>query len=756
MRDIAVRHLGQTRAGADDYVLTRTSARVGAHITQTELSRDQQSLLDSGLFADARILLEPLDDGVRIIYEVRHRLRFMPPARIDGNRRLGKAKIRDLLKLAEGDLIDEALLAERCDAIRAAYRDRHYPDSEITAHILPLQDGFATVTLSISEGAHQRVSTYKFNGNHSIDYSTLRAAVKQPARFNPFKRFYREWRRLAADAEAVKDAVRLVYLDEGYLDVALEVSETVSDGGRIVEVSIVEGPRYTLGGVSVAGATKFPRAELERLAGQALAPGDPAGRRRIQDASRLLRERYGSDGYVDTRVRAYTPLAAGSVSNAPIVDIRFDIIEGPRAWVNSIAIRGNTRTKDKVIRREIGLLPGDVLNEVQAENSRLRLENLGYFERVQMDQVPVRGNEARRDIVYEVAEKNTGQLMVGAGFSSVDKIIGFATVSQANFDLFNWPYFHGGGQKLNLSLEAGSETRNIEFSLTEPWFMDRRMSLTGEAYLRQRLYNEYDVQRLGGGAGLTLPLKYGRINFRYNLEKVSLKNIQPGDFHYLDDPERVYRFTDEDDSYLNAPFRATWLYDSRNRAFVPTKGTRGSVFGEVSGPFTGSDNRVYRLGAETRTWIPLWLGHVLSLSARGESVDTYGNQDQVKIGDRLFLGGGRTVRGFRYRDIGTKVLPDEGTSGRRYHPVGGLSMAMASAEYTIPIAKVLRLAAFYDVGGVWSDSFDVDLDSLAHSTGMGIRFDFPGFPIRIDYAKPLRYDDDYTRGERFVLWIGFE
>jgi outer membrane protein insertion porin family len=345
--------------------------------------------------------------------------------------------------------------------------------------------------------------------------------------------------------------------------------------------------------------------------------------------------------------------------------------------------------------------------------------------------------------------------MIGAGFSSVDKIIGFAEVSQSNFDLFNWPYFHGGGQKLRASMEIGSESRNVEVSLTEPWFLDRRLSLSGEVYRRELSYDQYDVTRLGGGPGLTVPLRYGRVNFRYAIEKVTLDDLQAGDFVYHDDPTRAYRFTDENDDYLNAPFRVTWMYDTRNRAFVPTRGTRGSIFAEVNGPLTGGDNEIVKVGTDFRHWFPLWAGHVLSLHARAESVESYGDTETVPIGDRLFLGGGRTVRGFRYRDIGTKVLPAEGAEGR-YHPVGGLTMAMASAEYTIPVFKVLRLAAFYDVGGVWSESFDADLDRLASSAGLGIRFDFPGFPIRIDYAVPVEYDDDYTRSERFVLWIGFE
>ncbi len=756
VRDIRVRHAGPVAAGDDGYVLTHVTARRGDYVSQRDLSRDQRALLDTGLFSDVRVLLEPADDGVRVVYEVRRRPRFQPPAAVEGNRRLGDKKIRELLGLAAGDLIDDAVLAERCDRIRAEYRKRRYADAQVTVAIEPRADGLAGVTVRIAEGRGPAFGGFVFHGNRAVDSATLRAALGQPARLNPLRPFYREWRVRAFDFEAVRDAVRRVYHERGYLDVRVAPPrlETRAGGAPQLHVEIGEGPAYKVGAVEITGVTLFPQPEIEAAAASAIRPGSPAARGAIRSAERLVRDFYGRRGYVDTVVRAST-IAAGGDTAAPAVTLRLDVKEGVLAHVRSIAIRGNSRTKDKVIRREIALAPGALLDEVQAERSRLRLENLGFFESVRFHEVPDRDDPSRRDLVYEVEEKNTGQLMVGAGFSSDDKVIGFAEVSQANFDIANWPHFQGGGQKLRASLELGSETRNVELSLTEPWFLDRRLALSVEAFRRERGYDEYDVTRLGGGAGLTVPLVVGRLNFRYTLEQITLDDIQSGDFVYAEDPGRGYRFTDEADDYLNAPFRISWLYDTRNRAFVPTRGTRGSIFAEISAPWTGSDMEIYKVGAEFRHWLPLWAGHVLSLQARAESVDAYGDDESVPIGDRLFLGGGRSIRGFRYRDVGPKVVPAESGQGR-YHPVGGQTLAMASAEYTVPLFQFLRLAAFYDVGGVWTEAFDADFGRLASSYGFGIRFDIPGFPIRLDYAIPIDYDDEYTRSERFVLWIGFE
>ncbi len=752
VRDIQVRHLDDAPADPA-YVLAHVAARPGHFVSQRELSRDQRTLLDTGRFSDVQILLEPLADGVRIIYAVRRRLRYLPPIAVRGARSLSASKVRDLIGLTEGDYVDDALLASRCGRVREEYRRRHYPEADVSATVIPAgTNGLGRVAVTIDEGVRRRLAGFIFEGNRAIDDATLRAALGQPGRFNPFAPFFRKWRRDANDFEFVRDSVRDLYLERGYLDVRVEAPRLVDGpaaGQPRLAVAIAEGELYRIGNVGVAGVTLFPAAELEAVAGGGLRPGDVAARGAIQAVARALRDYYGRRGYVDTAVRARSSAAGRDVN------VLFEIREGVLARVRNVYIRGNTRTKDKVVRREIGLLPGAVFDEVLAERSRRRVENLGFFESVRFYENAAPGDPGQRDAVYEVVEKNTGQFMMGAGFSSVDNVIGFAEVNQSNFDIANWPYFHGGGQKARASFEIGSERKNIDVSLTEPWFLDRRLALSLEGYRRERGYSEFDETRSGGGLGLTVPLPVGRANLRCVFEQVRLSDIEQGEFVAATDATSSYRFTDEEDKYFNTPLRLTWIYDTRNRPFVPTRGMQASIFGEVSGRMLGGDNEVYSLGFRARHWQPLWAGHVLSLLVRAESVDTIGAQDEVYIGDRLFLGGGRTLRGFEYRDVGPKVLPAV-TGGGAYHPVGGRTMAMASVEYTVPLFKVLRLAAFYDIGNVWSESFDADFGQLASSVGGGIRFDIPGFPIRFDYAVPLEFDDEYTDAQRWSIWIGFE
>jgi outer membrane protein insertion porin family len=393
------------------------------------------------------------------------------------------------------------------------------------------------------------------------------------------------------------------------------------------------------------------------------------------------------------------------------------------------------------------------MNEVRIERSETRLKNLGYFSNVRhyTEQAAEAG---KRDLVYDVEEQRTGNFMVGAGFSSVDSLVGFMEITQSNFDLMNWPNFTGGGQKARLGLEAGTRRQTAEVSLTEPWFMDRPLALTVEAYRRMRWFDQYDEIRTGASAGLSYPVKVGRVGVRYTLEMVQMDDVDPE--LWFTDPAMATAgtrfFQDQERAFgdnLNSVIRVYWANDTRDQPFVPTKGYQTTVFGELFESGIG-DNEIYKMGANYRRWYRMpWYKHVLSLRGRFETVESYG--DDVPIYEKLFLGGPRTVRGVEYRDIGPKLFrPGD------HAPMGGQTLALASAEYSIPVFKAVRFATFMDVGSLGKDAFDPELSDVCVSVGVGLRIDIPGFPIRFDFAKPAVTDDSFTDEEFFSFAIGFE
>ena len=261
-------------------------------------------------------------------------------------------------------------------------------------------------------------------------------------------------------------------------------------------------------------------------------------------------------------------------------------------------------------------------------------------------------------------------------------------------------------------------------------------------------------------------MKVGRVGLRYTMELVQMDDVDHGTW-YLD-PEGETSSTPEDwkgeendyfkwqeDEYgdaINSVARLYWAHDTRDQAFVPTKGYQTTVFGEASEGAIG-DNEFYKMGANYRQWFRMpWHKHVLSLRGRLETVDAYSGE--LPIYEKLFLGGPRTVRGVEYRDIGPKVY--RGGNSKSHAPMGGETLALGTAEYTIPVFKAVRFATFMDVGSLGEDAFDPELSDVCVAVGIGLRIDIPGFPIRFDLATPVVDDDSYTEEEYFSFAIGFE
>ena len=236
---------------------------------------------------------------------------------------------------------------------------------------------------------------------------------------------------------------------------------------------------------------------------------------------------------------------------------------------------------------------------------------------------------------------------------------------------------------------------------------------------------------------------------------MTLDDVTHERFVLADDPEREFSFLDEDDKYLLGSLRLSWTYDTRDNPIVPRRGTRATAHAKLYSAAFGSEYDFWELNAKAYTYLPLPFGFTLALSGRAATVDGIGGDD-VPIGSRYFLGGGRYIRGFRHRAVGPKALSLDYEGD--YSPVGGRSMLWGTAELSVPtpFSEKIRLAAFYDVGNVWSDAWDWDLGDLAVTCGGGLRFDFVGFPIRLDYAHIVDTPDDYARKRNFVFWIGFD
>ena len=747
IKAIEVRNLGSGRIDKG-LVLAHTSQRVGQALDNRAVSRDTKALLDLGHFANVSITAEPLDDGIKLIYSLRKRLRLMAPPRVVGVDHLSESKVRKLLDLHEEDPVDDQVLGVRSQAVLDEYRKSYFPGAEVTWAIdeTGCPEGYAQVTVTVRENRRSSVARIIYVGNDTVPDAELRGTMQQRAWYNPMRWFGRTaYDR--ADLEMGILGVRDIYLSRGYLDVSVEMAEPDYDaeGNLIVTIIIKEGRPYRFGQVSLHGVTIFPRGELFRLI--TARTGQTASSLAISGSVNALRDYYGSRGYIQTRVR----VGRDADPATGIVDTRFDLVEGRLTKIRNIDIRGNTTTQDKVIRRELRVYPGDIYNEVDVRKSELVVRNLGFFSQVSSHPEPT-DQDDEKNLVMDVEEKRTGTFLIGAGFSSIDRMIGFVEISQGNFDISGWP-FTGAGQKLKLRAQLGSTRKNYELSFVEPWFLDRRLSLGLDLYRTDYDYDEFDIERTGAGIRLSRKLPGpNRVSLQYLVEKYLLEDFGDLDTYVDVETEEDVLFERQDN--LKSQLRLTLTHDTRNHSFVPTAGRRVSVFGRMAGGPLGLDTDVFGMGIRAKQYVPLWYGHVLSVFGRYETVDEYGDTGELPIAERLFIGGGRTLRGYDYRDVGPKARPEPDDGSHR--PYGGRSLGMASLEYTVPVVQGIRFAGFFDIGNVWRDSYDLDLSNLASSAGVGIRFDLPGFPIRIDRAWTIDKDNEITDEEHWVFWIGYD
>lgn len=715
---------------------------------------DVKTLLNSERYSKVNSICEFVSqDKVVLIYEIEGRYRLMSSPVFNGIEHLSSTQAINASGIDKGSYIDQHIVDAAAIKVRKEYNSDGFRDCIVTGKFIKLSDTseYVEVHFDVVEGEKTKYARIEFTGNTAISGSDLRRYSGQRSFWNPVGWFGKK-RVSDFDLELLRSDALKQYHELGYLDAKISAPNKVQTNNVVyISFDVDEGDMYTVGKVEFKGMKLFqPNMMASTLP---LQQGAIATSTIIDETKKYVLDSYSALGYIDTKVEIVE--IPNSLTDKPVMDFLISVVESEKIMVQDIVIRGNARTLDKVIRRELLLNPGDVYSGVNLERSIRRLNNLGYFSDVSYTDLDTDvPNE--RDLIIEVEEKGTGSVMVGCGYSSVDHLTGFFEISESNFDLFNWGKFRGAGQKARLSISASSDNTDVEASFTEPWLMDKRLALNLEGYYRTREYSEYDQTRAGGSIGLSKHVPWvGRIGLFYNIEQVSLDNFLEGDYYFADYPDKIFKYSDEDDKYLLGSLKLSWTYDTRNNPMIPTSGTRAVAFGKLYNSAFGSDYDMYELDFNFRNYQTLPWGHVVSLYAHAKVVDSFGD-DVIPIGNRYFLGGGRETRGYKYRDIGPKLLPCDTESGKRHRPYGGQTFLSASVEYTIPLTSMLRFATFYDVGNVWEDPYDFDFSEYAHSVGLGLRIDVPGFPVRLDFAHSLGEDDDYTRTDTFVFWMGFD
>ena len=742
VKQIDIQYAG-ANAVSKEKILANMRTRVGKPYDERAVEEDIRNLYATGNISNVRIFGEPSTDGVKVIVVVQPKAQITEVA-ITGVTQFKESRVRKEITAKTGDALSEAALETDRQKIADYYAGKGFGEVDVTYKVESNEKaGTARVVFNVSEGGKQAIKEVVFEGNTVFKEKELRKVVKSKPKglLDMFSKTGR------VDQEALGEdvrAIRELYQSKGYADADVGKPKVSRDGARVtVNFPIKEGIQYHVGKVNYSGAQVFTKDEIARNA--KITPGAVYSPQNVKADVKAIQDLYGTRGYIDFQAGAdVNPGGKG------VMDVSYRMEEGVQSYVEHIDIQGNTRTKDKVIRREIALAPGDLYNSVRVEASQSRLENLNYFytRRDGAGHQPLSLFPSdtlvpgRKDLKVLVEEKRTGSFNFGAGFSSIDSLLGFAEITQGNFDLLGWPHFTGGGQKFRMRAQWGTRRKDFILSLTEPYFLDRKLSVGGEAFYRDASFvsSVYDERRYGFDINARRPINdFTYIRFSYTLQDVDIHNV---------DPSASAAIRSEEGNRLESKISGDIVHDTRDSVFLTRRGHKINLQGYVAGGFLGGNTDIYGFDLEASKYFLLPWDTILTLNAELAVVQTWAGGDRVPIFDRLYLGGANNLRGFKFRDVGPQDIDSE--------PLGGNTLARATIEYTFPVVEKVRGAVFYDVGFVNADSYDFSADKVSSDIGIGVRLDLPIGPVRIDYGFPIQNGSDSSSSGKFNFNIGYQ
>jgi outer membrane protein insertion porin family len=781
VREINVEYIGPHTV-AKSVILSNMRTTVGQVYSASSVEEDVRNLYATGFFTNLAIKDEPLGDGVRVNVVVQPKP-LVKEIVIKGNVKIKTARLKKEIKSKLGETLSEQQVSSDADKIKDYYLSKGYNQVQVTYKIDSNEEfGRSVITFIVSEGARAYVTQVDFIGNQHLTAKELQKVLKTRKKnwlsFLNKSGLFKE-----DDFQADLVNLRTYYNSKGYID--MEVKDVKYDypapNQMHVTITVFEGIQYTVGKIDFDGNTVYTKQDLRNYRGQAITkmdegkvyaprpfvpekkdPDQYAYLPTLEGDIKRMRDIYGTKGYIEMEV---TPERQANVESGKI-DILYHIVENSQSYVEQIIIQGNNRTKDKVIRRELLVAPGQIYDSVRADISKKRLENLQYFDKVDISAQDTTIPN-RKNMVVTVEEKRTGSVTFGAGFSSVDSLLGFVEITQGNFDIFNFPYFTGGGEKFRIRLQYGLERQDAEVEFKEPWFLEQRLALGYNLFYHNATYLSNYYNERNYGASVSLSKAFGQFwsgSITYTLQEFDLYDFAQGSSPQLMqaaganfDPNNIgganaYR----SDSSVTLGM----TYDNRDSVLLTRRGVHADFSAEVAGgPLLGQTS-IYKFQADAQKYILLPYDLILMIGASTGNVENYGNSTQVPLFDRFFVGGSRSVRGFHNRDTGP-VDPNN-------EPLGGETMFYQNTELTFPIMDRVRGAVFNDIGFLDPDAFTYGrifksnpypnaTGEITGSLGVGLRLDLPIGPLRLDYAKPY-VDQGYnhTNWGRFDFDVGYQ
>jgi outer membrane protein insertion porin family len=773
--------VGLKRMSEEEAAAYISNVRVGKKFTPEGLAKDVHEMYDSGFFDDVEVDLQKVDQGVRLRFVVRERP-SVKEITFTGNSAIETNDLTEALsvEVKVGSILSHPAIRRGIQKLRDKYAEKGYFLAEVSYEVTPLKNNEVAIKFTIREHEAVTVRRITFIGNHSISDDELRETMLtgQPQLLEfgsggPFRQDAFERDILVINA---------LYYDRGFLSVQVatpRVMLTPDRNGIEITISINEGPRYKIRSLRVFERDNEGK-EIEPIGGRRALremvrakAGDFFNRAELAKDLQAVQTLYRDAGYANVEAPPETQLDPDTQE----VDVTVPIRRNGLVYFGRIEIRGNTKTRDKVIRREMEIKERDLFSETKLEISKRRITALGYFERVDISTEQAEDPD-HINVNVEIGEKPTGTFQIGAGFSSIESFIATAQVQQAN--LF------GNGQSLALQAQISGLRQLIDLRLYEPYFLDSVFSASFNVYDQLRIYNQFSQTSAGGSITIGYPIIQPRLraSLAYTLEDNQISTSVTSTFFGTAQAVSIFRrlpLANLFNAGITSSLRPALTYDTRNNQLFPSAGVylQGSV--EVAPDILGSQNHYVRTRVVGRYYYPITDGIVFKVNAEAGLV-TSPDPSGVPIFARFFLGGIYDLRGFPLRSIGPRLplkdsLDDNSQPIANGAVIGGNMMYVQNVEIEFPILEPVQIRGviFTDLGNSWNleslycraapaspfaetnPCFTPDrLLAVRTSWGFGIRWFSPLGPLRFEWGfpfKPLPYEQasvfEFTIGNFF-------
>jgi len=739
-------------------IRSRLKTKEGSPLSADRVREDIKSLYQLGFFLDVRVDSDPVDGGVKVIYVVAERP-YVSDIGFVGNMEIMTDKLKEKITIKPKSFLDDVRVKENAEHLRQYYDEEGYYNT-IVIPVLRMQGDGDKVALTyyIKEGAKATVKKIQFEGNKAYRPKALLKNI-DTQEYSVWSSWltsagYYKKEMLNEDVDKLKD----YYLNNGYLQVQVgtpqirfkeDRSQTLVSypilHGEIdypyefhtVRASIAfplsEGDQFRVRTITVNGHRVFTTDRLREVL--KLKEGDLFRRNVLREGVAAIHDLYGEKGYLyATIIPQYTTDLA-----AKTVDLALDIAEDNPMRIRQIMITGNDKSRDKVIRREMRLNEQDRVDTRLLRRSFQRINNLNFFDSVEI--VPDRVSSEEVDLQVRVKEKSTGAFSIGGGYSSIDKVVGMAEITQGN--LF------GRGELLRGRAEFGERRNTYSLTFSEPYLLDYPVSGTVDLFNQTRDFNSYKERRIGGDLVLGKSFsEYVRGSLSYTLETLTIFDVGSSA------PTLV---SDQAGKGTTSSLSATIARDTRDFYFDPKEGTRTALTVEYAGTFLGGDNDYVKSVLDLSRFFPLRWDTVFSLHGRLGYAGGIAGTD-LPIGERFYVGGINTVRGFNFGKAGPCKVGDELVPCSEGQIVGGNKELIFNAEFLVPLVPEAKIKGvfFFDAGKAFDDKEPIRLNELRYGAGFGIRWISPIGPLRLEWGYNLRPKEnerhstvDFTIGTLF-------